>query len=148
MQTLSVPGKGRGPKTATKKLRKSKCPHFTHNREESFLLPRPPLLLLHSQLGENACPNSGQQGQIQQSWVLPRPIPPPATLQGLWEPQPKSQGLLNTEGKNQNPTPGPRAPPSPAKQFRYKPPPWPLLQNFKSPNRRSPGTSPLLPKAP
>lgn len=131
-------------KTATKKLRKSKCPHFANNREKSFLLPRPPLLLLHSQLGENTCPDSGQPGPDPA-----KPIPSPRLqgLQGLREPQPKAQGLLNTQGKNQNPTPGPRAP-SPAKQFRHKPPPWPLLQNFKSPNRRSPGTSPLLPTAP
>lgn len=44
-QTLSVPGKGRRPKTATKKLEKSKCTDFIQNREKSFLSRPPPLAL-------------------------------------------------------------------------------------------------------
>lgn len=108
MQTLSVPGKGRGQKTPTEKLRVNvQISHRTERSPSYFFLPT--LVFLLSQLRENVCPSSGQPGPdpAKLGPAQAHSFPPRSSLglQGLWEPKPKSQGLLNTEGKKHNPTP-------------------------------------------
>lgn len=146
-QTLSVPGKGRGPKTATKKLKKSKCTNFIQNREKSFLSAPPPLALStwgkHSPWFRAARARCSRAGSCLGPFL---PLCSPQELQGLWVPQPKSQGLLNTDGKTkQNPIPSHvhllqqnSSETNLHGQF--------LLQNFKSSNMRSPEKA-LLPTA-
>lgn len=99
-QTLSVPGKGRGPKTATEKFKKSKCTDFIQNREKSFLSHLPPLALSTwgkcSPWFRAARARRSRPGSCLGPFL---PLCSSQKLQGLWVPQPKSQGLLNTDGK-------------------------------------------------
>lgn len=131
-QNWSILRKGEGPKTVTKKLKKSKWTDFTQNREKSFLL-YPPLSLLPllSQLG--VYPGSGQPGPDPAElgpaqahsfhYAPPRnscevPVGTSAKVTGLSE--------LREKIKTQHPA---RAS-SPAKQFRNKPPQAALSTEF------------------
>lgn len=146
-QNLSILRKGEGPKTVTKKLKKSKCTDFTQNREKSFLLYPPTLLPLLSQLGENVYPGSGQPG------------PDPAELgpaqahsfhyasprNSCEEPvgtSAKATGFSELREKNQNPTPCTCILSSKTVQ-RQTSTGSPFYRILKAPTRRSPGTSPV-----
>ena len=110
--------------------------HTEQRGSHPITCPRPFLLL--SELGENVCPSSGQPGpgSAELGPAQAHSFPPRSSqgLQGLRESQPKLQGLLNTKGTKPNTWP---QAPSPAKQFRNKPPRKPLLQIFKSPTEEA-----------
>lgn len=148
---MSIPEKGEGPKTATKKVKKSTCTDFTQNREKSSLLSPTTLLPLLSQLGGNVSPGSGRPGpdpaELGPARAHSFHYAPTRNSRALWAPQPKSQGLLRREKKNQNPTPShvhlPQQNSSETNLHRQ-----PFLHNFESPNTSSSGASPVLPTAP
>lgn len=93
MQTLSVPGKGWGPKTATKKLKNSKCTDFTQKQKVLPTFFFPTLLPLLSTPRETLRPRSGQPGldPAELGPVQTHP-PPPSSSQGL-------QGAMGTSAK-------------------------------------------------